>query len=474
MGVWESVYERSPIAVQNLMATGQGIKFRLRRYDDRLVQANLNELLKSQWWSLDQLHDLQLRRLKAHLETVFQHVPYYRALGKSLDFQPADIRTLDDLQRLPILEKQQVRGNEPQFTNETTDLRRVNRGNTSGTTGTPLHLLESRATWSRRLSYVCRLRVWSGLTEVVHPRRAQITGRDIIPLTQPSNHHVWWRYNWADNALLLSSSRMSPEAVPHYLAAIRKFNPVLLDGYPSTMLVLARVGRQSGAPMPQFKTIISTAETLFDSDKAELEEAFGAQVFNQYASSETSCFWSTCEHGTMHMNSEFGISEILKPDGTPAQPGETGEVVTTAFVNDVLPLVRYRLGDSAVAGPLDPCPCGRHLPRVERVTGRTEDMYYFPGKGYVSLIERAFKTLDGIVEAQGVQTALDHLEVRLVPDATFTPEIREQLLVNLHRYCGDQVTVTIKLVDSIPRGPNGKFNAQVSEVKHLYPGRAAD
>jgi phenylacetate-coenzyme A ligase PaaK-like adenylate-forming protein len=135
--------------------------------------------------------------------------------------------------------------------------------------------------------------------------------------------------------------------LPHYAAALERFRPVYLSGYPSSMYVLAEYYRQSGRPAPRLKAALTSAETLLDHQRVAIEETFATRVFDQYGQAEMQSFWYECEAGRMHAHPLAGVTEILRPDGAPAAPGEMGEVVLTGLVNYAMPLIRYRVGDTA-------------------------------------------------------------------------------------------------------------------------------
>jgi phenylacetate-CoA ligase len=235
------------------------------------------------------------------------------------------------------------------------------------------------------------------------------------------------------------------------------------------MLIIARLARRLHLELPRPKALIVSAETLFPQDRCELKAAFGCQVYNQYAASEPSCFWCDCEEGLMHINPEYGISEIVGPNGQAVPPGKPGDVVVTSFLNPVMPLIRYRLGDVAVAGSDTRCACGRQMPRIERVVGRVDDILFVPSRGYVGRLDPAFKGLDHVIEAQIVQESLAQIRVLVVPDKGFDTRAENRLVSNLRTKLGDEVEIEVEQVACIPRGPNGKFRSVISKVKHLYP-----
>jgi len=465
----ENLYNNSPIWLQNIFVSGQGLLFRYRRANERIMRAQFEFLLKSQHWTTAQFREYQGEQLRRLLRLAFQHVPYYRDLKEKLGCEPEDFKNPEDIRRLPILEKSQVRGQEHLFLNETIDLKKCNKAFTSGTTGTPINIYQTQEAFSRRWGFVIRLRKWAGLKDPLSPRRAQFTGRNIVPPGQDPQTQVYWRRNIPGHALLFSTTHISPETVTHYAQALRDFGPVLIDGYPSALLVIVRVSRRLKIELPKPQATIVSAETLFPEHRQELEEAFHCRVHNQFAASEPSCFWGDCEYGVMHESPEYGISEIVDALGKPTPEGEPGEVLTTSFLNPVMVLVRYRLGDIAVKGSGAPCRCGRSMPRIERIEGRMDDILFVPGRGYMARVTPVFKGVPSIIEAQIIQEELDSILVLLVPDSGYDQAMEDHLFRNLRAKLGQTVNIRVEKVTQIARGPRGKFTTVISKVKHLYP-----
>jgi len=458
------LYRSSPRALQNAFVTIKGAQFRWIRASESQMLKEFRNLLITQYWSSDEFRAYQDQELTELLRTAFATVPYYQELKQKFGCNPADIKSVEDIKYLPLLDKATVRSMHWKFLYNGRAPRFCNRAFTSGTTGSPLTVYEPRTAFSRRWSFVLRLRRWAGLHDVVQPRRAQFTGRDIVPDSRVSGAGYYWRHNHFANTLLFSTTHISKQSAPRYARALAHFHPELIDGYPSALLALARFAHTDGIVLPRPLAIIVSAETLSPTARHEIEQAFQAQVFNQYASTEPSCFWCDCEYGHLHMNPEYGISEILDENGSPALPGQAGEVVVTSFLNSAMPLIRYRLGDKAVRGPDAPCPCGRAMPRVEIVVGRTDDVLYIPGRGYVGRLDPVFKGVSHIMEAQIVQESTDTVSVFVVPAIGFTPQIEQLLRNNILEKIGTEIKLIIHKVDRIPRGPNGKFRAVLSKV----------
>jgi phenylacetate-CoA ligase len=187
-------------------------------------------------------------------------------------------------------------------------------------------------------------------------------------------------------------------------------------------------------------------------------------VYDQYGQTEMQSFWFECEHGRMHAHPLFGVTEILRDDGRPAPPGETGDVVLTGLINDTMPLVRYRVGDRAAWSAELACPCGRNMPVIERIDGRSDDYVYSRERGWVGRMDPALKGVKGIFECQFFQETAGELEVRYVPLPALTSLDLLRLRENLESRLGPAMELRFREMKSIPRGPNGKFRAVVSKV----------
>ncbi|HMK36208.1 MAG TPA: hypothetical protein VK463_14135 [Desulfomonilaceae bacterium] len=463
------LYEHSPVWMQHLLVSAQGFAFNRWRLDIPLARRLLSQLRESQGWSSDQFRTFQNEQLREHVRYAAERIPYYSNLFRQEGIDPNSVRTVEDLGKIPFLEKNTVRNSPMSFLRDGRPSRSWNQFFTSGTTGSPMKLFNSREGFTRVWSFVFRLRDWAGVDDAVFPRRAQFTGRDIVPDRKIGKNTVYWRWNLPGNALLMSTTHLSRDSVPAYVETLRRFKPSLVDGYPSAVLIVAKVARSLGLDLPTPDAVITSAETLFKEDKRELEAAFGCKVFNQYASSDTGAFVADCEHGTLHANPEFGICEILDENGDPARPGEEGDIVTTSFCNKEQVFIRYKIGDRGIQGPEESCPCGRSMPRLEAVTGRIDDTIYIPERGFVGRFDPVFKGISGIFEAQIVHESLDSLRVKLVPAPDHHSEAEHALLHNLRKKVGDGIDITFETVQEIPRGPNGKFRSVVSLCKDDYP-----
>lgn len=271
------------------------------------------------------------------------------------------------------------------------------------------------------------------------------------------------------------SYHLTPANLAPYVGALVRFQPEIIDGYPSAIHIVADHilrNRQVGLFRP--RAILVSAETVLPHQRAVIESAFGAKLYNQYSSSEGAPFISECSKGKLHVHPDSGLIETLDADGNPTAPGQVGQLVVTSFTTHVVPLLRFAIGDTAVASKEDRCcQCGLSFPTVEAIGGRTDDVLWTADRGFIGRLDTVFKGLpNSIVETQIVQTTLESIVVRLVPDRTkYKHEHAEKLVKEMRRKVGDVVAIDIEEVGCIPRAANGKLRAVVNQCGSLLPSR---
>jgi phenylacetate-CoA ligase len=444
----QQFYCALPIPLQHVCATAQGARYHHWRYGG-VFQQYLETLRSTEFLPAEQLLRLQNTEITRLRQFVSAYVPHYRNHGP-----------------MAFTTKEQVRERPEDFVSDTFSRRARILGHTSGTTGTPLTVYYSREAMQRMWAFVELYRNTAGVTK--DDRRAQFTGKMIVPPRQSESTKSFWRRDLANNALLFSTVHLRPDNLPFYAAALERFQPAYLCGHPSSMYVLADYYRQAGRPAPRLKAALTSAETLLDYQRCAIEEAFATRVFDQYGQTEMQSFWYECAAGRMHAHPLAGVTEILRPDGTQADPGEMGEVVLTGLVNYAMPLIRYRVGDTARFS-MEDCPCGRSMPVIAEIGGRLDDFVYTRERGFLGRLDPVLKGVRNIVESQFEQESLDVLRVRFVPTPRFTAEDLQTLENNLRARVGRSIHLEFECTDRIPRSSNGKFRFVISRLNRNAP-----
>jgi len=420
----------------------------------------LTDLDRTQRYSAEELRLLQDEKVRRLVHYAAVHVPYYTDLLRRLGIAPRDIRGASDLSRLPVLTKQDVQEHGRDLRSTLyRDQRLVEVFHTSGTTGKPLDVAVSLDYLQMEKAFTWLHRSWGGIA--VGDRTAAFVGFPVVPFHK--RRPPFWAHDRSENRTLFSLHHMMPGNMPAYAEALVRLSPRLIYGYPTAIYLMALhlVNSDNQTVRPQ--AVFTASESLLPHHRAVIEQAFACRVFDWYGATEMTANIVQCEHGTYHVKSEYGVVEFLRPDGSTAGPGEQGIIVATGLNNMAMPLIRYRLGDTAVPRG-GTCACGRAGILVERIVGRLEDVVVTPDGRWISRLDFVFKSLPGVAEAQIVQEEIGSLRVRIVRREGYGEIEESRVLRNLRVRLGDDIKIRFEYPDRIPRTRGGKFRYVVSKV----------
>jgi phenylacetate-CoA ligase len=458
-----TLYRLAPVWGQNLMLTGFATLLERERYGGRY--AEYQELLaRTEHFSRAELEAYQDERLRDVVEHAYANVPYYRRRFDELKLKPSDIRERQDLPKLPLVTKEEIRVHFDDLRSRDVSQRALRTGHTSGTTGTPLTVGYDHPTIWITYAVFDRHYRWAGLRMGRDGDRIAVArGNVIVPLDQKGP--PFWRFNRRQNQMLLSSFHLSRTNLPAYFEALTQFRPAVLDGYPSTLYLLAKYLQNRGETF-QLRAAVTSSETLFDFQRQAIEERFACKVFDYYALAERAVFANECErHEGHHVAMEYGLTEMIDAEGQQVRPGVTGKLVGTTLHNKAMPLIRYVTNDMTAMKP-HACTCGRALELMDDVTTKAEDVLTLKDGRLISpsVLTHPFKPLDCIEGSQIVQTAPDVVTVRLIPGATYTDAHTHHLVSELKSRLGEDVRIDVQMVDALETAANGKFKWVISQV----------
>jgi len=366
--------------------------------------AQLAELEQSQAWSAERLRELQQRRLTAMLRHAAARVPYYRELLRAAGVDPAAPHSLDALPALPVLTKEDVRAAGDALVDELA--RPTSAQWTSGSTGEAMRVLGDQRSDAAGLTPKARGLGWHGITYGM--RQAWVWRRFGSPRRQHLSH-------WLENHVVLPCHGViDARAARDFHARCARFRPVLLFGNPSALVRFAHVLEDAGLDGRELglAKILGSGEPLLAAQVAVLERVFGAPVIAEYGCTEFGIVAFPCEHGSPHWTAEHAILETL-PGSTPG----ARRLVVTGLMNRVMPLIRYEVGDEIELGD-GPCACGRALPVVRRVVGRSSATLRLEGGGRVapaalSELAEAVLPIPGVRQIRFVQEAVGRVTVEM-------------------------------------------------------------
>jgi phenylacetate-CoA ligase len=412
-----------------------------------------------------QLVDYQQEKLAELIVYSYHHVPYYRRIMDERGVRPQDITAPGDLVKLPVLTRKDLKHHFHELLSDEYRFQSVKKGHTSGTTGSPLEICYSDDLVHMNYAMLDRQYSWAGIAfKRFGDRIAIARGNVIVPLHQ--RKPPFWRRNYYHNHLLLSSFHLTRDNLDFYIEELERFRPRVLDGYPSTVYVLAKHLRNSGRKIP-LDAVLTSSETLFDFQREVIEESFQCRVFDYFGAAERVLFATECDqHEGHHVAMEYGIAEVVDKEYRPVGADRPGHLVATSLHNRAMPLIRYLTNDMSTIRSKG-CSCGRRLVLMDDVTTKAEDILTLRDGRLISpsVLTHPFKPLTSIEASQIIQEDLDHLCIKLVAGPGFTQQDADCLIHGLQERLGEQMQIRVELVAELERTRSGKFKWVVSHVE---------
>jgi len=427
--------------------------------------------------AIEQQQVAALRRVLAHAAAT---TPYYRRLFDRHAITPETIRSLSDLERVPVLTKALVRAHGDDLV-DPASRRRLSAYATSGSTGEPLQFFIDRRRTAADNAARARAWAWWGLRP--GDRQAVVWGS-----SAELHRHGFWRrrHDRLFNLLMLPATELSDEALGEMVRALARFRPRVIFGYASALGRLAEFtssapgatgGLSAGVSGPGghwrasrqwhavhcalravLRLVVATAEPLLPHHRRAIAAAFGCGVATEYGARECGILAGECPRGSLHIAAENALIEVVDAaTGRVLPPGETGDLAVTLLGEYGMPMIRYLVGDVGQLAP-GPCGCGLGLPVLAGVEGRRRDVLRLDGERRVhpSLFSRALAEVRGLSRFRVVQTARSELVIQVCADDESRADV-DRAIGAIREELGPGVSVTVKVVDVLPSEASGKF-----------------
>lgn len=428
--------------------------------DEALLQQE-----QAQWLSPSELERLVDRRVAALLRHAGSSVPYYREVFAESGVDPDTVTGIEDLERLPLLDRDTVSSRREDLVVSGIDTGSLRRNATGGSTGQPVEFYQDAAYQTataaalRRSEHMCgyqfpqlRIMLWGA-------------DRDRPPRSRRMRDLLLRRTLWID------AFGTDEAALAEALGRCETLQPELAVAYASFIALCARFSRSTGIGSGWRPNAIQTsAELLTARDRQLIEDTYGAPVFDRYGCREAGNIAHECDaHEGLHVLSDVNHVEIIV-DGRKAPPGTPGEIVVTNLTNLSMPLIRYRTGDIGVLSPTC-CPCGRGLPLMSTVLGRSSDMIVGPSGGvhHGEVFSHVFYGRRGVRRFRVEQVSESELKVLIEPSESFDRAMLAELESALLREVDAGFAIRFVVCDELPTTPTGKHRFTVS---HLPPTRS--
>lgn len=419
-------------------------------------------VLKNQWNSYGEQKTKQEKMLRYTISFAYKNVPYYHRLFKELNISPEDIKTIEDLEKLPILTKDIIKENWDDFKPANLSSMKYYEWLTGGTTtGIPFkyRLLKS----DRFLSAALLYRGWGYAGYELGDKMSILAGSSLDVGTKSviikKTHEI------TRNIRKLSSFDMSENGMKQYTDCLNTFKPQFIRGYASSIYFYAKWLQKNDISIQRPDTVFTTAEKLPQNMRKTISNAFDCDVFDGYGLNDGGVSANECpEHNGLHIDTERSIMEIVDTSGGQIYDG-TGDILATSLNNFSMPFIRYETGDSGHIIE-DTCGCGRGSKLLKEVLGRSIDILatptgkYVHGMVFLYIMERC----KGLKEYQIIQTQLNCICIKLVTDEHFDEKQLDEITESV-REISDLWNLEFKFVDHIERTKAGKYKFIISEIK---------
>jgi phenylacetate-CoA ligase len=378
----------------------------------------------------------------------YRCVPYYRRLFDAAGLDPRRVRTVADLAELPITTKADLQREPDMFVSRGVDTARLLERRTSGATGQPVAI--RNAPWDEFRRHLARWRVDIGYG--VRPGDRRMRFRTPRPLLAGDRMLL---------AALRASSLYAQEKVDQRLSGdeiltlLRDFRPTIIDGMANSIDRAAAVALDLGVTSVRPRFVTTGGETLTDSMRRRIGQAFGAPVYDIYGTCEFGVIAYECKTTRLYHVSPGVALEILRTDGAAASDGEDGRVVATSLLSRTVPVIRYATGDVAQRGP-DACECGARVPTLRAIRGRLVDVFRLADGRDVHPWQFPMRTTLWIRSFQFVQEETNRFALRLALAPGVSPTDVENLRHAVLAILGPGAELRIEIVETLDVGPGCK------------------
>ena len=361
--------------------------------------------------------------------------------------------------KLPILTKTDIREHFDEFISRNSGYFAPIAYSTGGSTGEPLRFfidVKSDAAVKAAL-----WRGWSYAGYKFGDKMAVLSGLSLVPQQEPLLKSAA-RKVIRKMAFFLAIN-LSKEILSGYAKEMMRYKPKFIRGYPSSIYIFADFLKENSIDGIRPKAVLTTAEMLFPYQRKLMSEVFQCDVLDGYGACDGGTAAFECrEHSGYHMFIERMVMDFVDDDGNQVAEGENGHIVATDLFNYAMPFIRYDTGDMGVYST-EECSCGRKLPLMKKILGRTTDILRFKTGAVLSgpSLVHVMKDFD-VKQYQIVQEKDDSLLVKLIKGKTFVDKDAEQLYKILRNSAGKAVEIKIEFVESIPTTPSGKWKFVIS------------
>jgi phenylacetate-CoA ligase len=451
----KNLWDRMPPLLKSTLGKGLGL-LPLPRLLGKKFRENYEHVREAQWWSAQRAREYQLGRLREMLKLAYGRTAFYHRTLDTVGFHPGDLKSLDDMNQLPTIDKQAVIENLSHMCTREVNGRDVDYGSTGGTSGTPLHFyLNANRSY---VEYAYLTVSWERAGYRVGMPMAVLRWR----MVRPDRNGFYHEYDPVLRHHYYSNFHMTADNMKRYLEHIRTIGPCMVHAYPSSAQALAKCITGMGEQVPHnVKGVLLESENVYSDQITDIEQALGARTFSSYGHSEKLVLAAQCESTrNYHVWPTYGYFELLDAEGKPVREvGQEGEIVGTGFINTVVPFIRYRTGDYATYVGEYCEACGREHTLITDIRGRGRQGGLVAADGSVVTMTTLTvhdDTLTNVREYQFHQSVPGRATLCIVPMTALDEKELQRIVTNMNKRLQGQVVCDVEIRTELVKTARGK------------------
>lgn len=407
------------------------------------------------------INEIQFSKLKNEIEYAWNNIPFYRKYWQKHGFNPQDFKTLDDISKIPFIDKNTIREYREEILNPNYPKYRLSLVTTGGTTGMPMKFyIDNYYARGKEMAFqIVKSKYYWGYKyffDKVAIIRGFTVNQELI------DKNIFWQRSNRDNGLVFSSFHITEENYSLYLKKLRSFNPKYIKAYPSSIVALCTLmKRHNDFGIKGLKAVICSSESIYDSHRELIKKTLGVEIYSFYGHSEKAvCAFQNGDK--MIFEPFYGYTEFLNPkDDVPSKDGEIAQVVVTSLDNHYFPFIRYKTNDLVeVANIKDKT--------AYKIIGRSQEFIVDKNKNLIPFTcsDEIFWEFKGIVAYQYIQNVTGEININVQTDNRFDDKDLKKILLE-SKSMFPNFSITISKVDEIKKTRAGKFRYLIQNIKDL-------
>lgn len=443
------IYNKLPVSLQNLAVSVEGYRIQKNRYD-KVYEKAYKDFMERNDWSYEKLCQYRDNQLRIMVKHCYDTVPYYKHMFHKIGLDYREIRRLDDLKKLPVINKEIVKEHYDDFFSTVYDRKALIFLHTSGTSGSGFSFYQNKeanaAVWAH---------VWRGNHNIGLERGTwcgYFGGRSIVPKLQ--SKPPYYRINKPGKQIMFSAFHMRPEVFQEYYEVLNLYQPPWIQAFPSSLIPLAGYMEENNIKLDYVPKVITlSSENVSSYNIEKIYKVFGVYPIQNYAQSEAVATFRQRLDKRMFVIEDFSAVEFI-----PVQRNGLYKVVGSTLNNYAMPFLRYDMKDLVTYRETSE---GREILTLD---GREEDDIKLKNGGTLRRLSVVFKDQTNIHECQIVQKSLDLLEIRIVRGRNYSCADEDKLRRDLTEYLRGHIGYVLCYVDHIEKTKNGKIKFIISEL----------